>query len=71
FNNSTLSIYVSYSRDLRFSFFDRASLSLQWDRIWFSYDDFRNLNDVTPIPGDEPLYDFEADVYKLFFTVWY
>ncbi|MEM1155267.1 MAG: DUF3570 domain-containing protein [Pseudomonadota bacterium] len=71
FNNSTLSIYVSYSRDMNFGFFDRASLSLQWDRIWFSYDDFRNLNDVTPIPGDEPLYDFEADVYKLFFTVWY
>ena len=38
---------------------------------WFSYDDFRNLNDVTAIPGDEALYDFEADVYKLLFTVWY
>ena len=71
FNNHTVSLYLSYSRPVRNRYVDRASLSLQWDRIWFSYDDFRNLNDHTAIPGDEALYDFEADVYKLLFTVWY
>ena len=71
FNSQTLSLYLSYSHPMTNRYVDRASFSLQWDRIWFNYDDFRNLNNVTAIPGDEALYDFEADVYKLLFTVWY
>ena len=71
FNNQTVSLYVSYSRPVGTAYLDRVGFSLQWDRIWFDYNDFRNLNDNTPIPGDEALYDFEADVYKLLFTVWY
>lgn len=71
FNDQTLSVNVSYAIPLSYRYADRAAISLHWDRIWFDYEDFRNLNDTAAIPGDEPLYDFEADVYKLFFTVWY
>jgi Protein of unknown function (DUF3570) len=70
-NNHTVSLYLSYARSINNRYVDRAALSLQWDRIWFNYDNFRNLNEQTAIPGDEPLYDFEADVYKVLFTVWY
>ncbi len=44
---------------------------MRWDRIWFDYEDFRNLEDTAAIPGEEPLYNFEADIYRLVFTLWY
>jgi hypothetical protein len=71
FNDHTLSLYVSYALDLDYRLVDRAAFSLQWDRIWFNYDDFTNLTKEAAIPGDEPLYDFQADVFKVLFTVWY
>ncbi len=71
FNNHTLSAYVSYARPLRFHAFDRAAVTLQWDHIWFSYDNFTDLRVDAAIAGEEPTYDFEADVYKLVFTLWY
>ena len=71
FNDQTLSLKLSYARPVYYRFADRAALTLRWDRIWFDYEDFRNLNDHSAIPGEEPLYDFEADVYRLLFTVWY
>ncbi|MEH6610119.1 MAG: DUF3570 domain-containing protein [Halioglobus sp.] len=71
FSNHTVSLYLSYAKDYNFSFVERAAVTLQWDRIFFDYDNFSDLTEPTPIPGEEGLYNFEADVYKLVFTVWY
>ncbi|MCP5190754.1 MAG: DUF3570 domain-containing protein [Pseudomonadales bacterium] len=71
FNDQTLSLQLSYSRPVSYRFADRAALSMRWDRIWFDYEDFRNLEDTAAIPGEEPLYNFEADIYRLVFTLWY
>ncbi|MEH6581566.1 MAG: DUF3570 domain-containing protein [Halioglobus sp.] len=71
FDNHTLSFHLSYDRPLQNRWTDRAGVSLQLDRIWFSYDNFSDLTDVDAEPGTESLYEFEADVIKLLFTVWY
>jgi hypothetical protein len=71
FNNQTLSAYVSYQRPLQYPLLDRAALTLQWDHIWFDYDNFSDLTDKSAAAGEEALYAFEADVIKLVFTLWY
>jgi hypothetical protein len=71
FNDHTLSMYVSYDWPLRYQLLDTGTLALQWDHIWFNYDNFTDLRVTGDIPGEEPTYDFEADVFKLIFTLWY
>lgn len=71
FNNHTFSFYLSYARPIHYRMLEKAAITLQWDHIWFDYDDFRDLRDTSDLPGDEALYDFDADVYKLVFTLWY
>ena len=71
FDDHTVSLYLSYARPLKYRWADRVALSLQWDRIWFSYNNFTDLTDENATPGEESLYEFEADVFKILFTVWY
>jgi hypothetical protein len=49
---------------------DKGSLTLSYDRIHFIYDDFRDIRDGG-LPGEEPFYDFTADVVQLYLSVWY
>ncbi|MDY0005648.1 MAG: DUF3570 domain-containing protein [Spongiibacteraceae bacterium] len=49
---------------------DRIRFSLYWDHMEFRYDDFRNVL-VGGTPGSEPLYSFDADVYRAFVSLWY
>ena len=71
FSNQTLSLYFTYERPLRYFFFEKTAVTMQWDHIWFDYDNFTDLRVVSEVAGEEPTYDFEADVYKLVFTLWY
>ena len=71
FNNHTFSAYLSYQRPLSYRSFDSAALSLQWDHIWFSYDNFTDLTDQAALAGEESLYEFDADVFKIVITLWY
>jgi hypothetical protein len=52
------------------SFIERLTVNFYYDRIHYSYDDFR---DVTQggVPGTEPLYSFDADVFRLFVSGWF
>ncbi len=69
--SQTMGAGVSYSIPyLRGKFVDRATINLQWDHIIFDYDNFRDVTQVA-LPGEEPLYGFDADVIRLFFSVWY
>lgn len=49
---------------------DKGSLTLSYDRIHFNYDDFRDISGGG-VPGEEPLYEFTADVVQLYLSVWY
>ncbi|GAB5452809.1 MAG: hypothetical protein Hals2KO_31370 [Halioglobus sp.] len=70
-SNHTLSAYVSYERPLRYRMFEKGALTLQWDHIWFEYDNFSDLRVEVDVPGTEPAYELEADVIKIIFTLWY
>ncbi len=67
----TLGFGVSYEFKPSWAdFLGKAAVNLKYDRIRFDYDDFRDIRVVTT-PGTEPLYQFDADVIRLFFTGWF
>ncbi len=52
-------------------FIKRSTLNLNIDYIDFDYKDFRDLRVSTEIPGEEPLYNFQATVIRFFISVWF
>jgi len=68
-----LSTFQDYSLGVKFSwmfarqrflFFNRASLNLSYDYVYFNYDDFTD-------PRTGELYSFGANILQLFITAWY
>jgi hypothetical protein len=51
-------------------FIKRSTVSLFYDRFRFDYDDFRDVL-AGGTPGEEPLYGFDADVLRVFFSGWF
>lgn len=49
----------------------KASLNLEYDRLKFDYDNFRDVRVTDVLPGQEPLYQFDADVLRLYFSLWF
>jgi hypothetical protein len=72
FSSSTVRFGVSYDI-LRsgWRFLERGSINFSYDYIEFEYEDFRDLTQPTPLPGEEPLYSFGADVIQLFVSFWF
>lgn len=75
FDSTTFRIGVTYDVfENGQRFFDKGSVSLFYDRMAFEYLDFRDLRSEVAAgftPGTEPLYDFEADVVQVFFSLWF
>jgi Protein of unknown function (DUF3570) len=70
--SNTLGFGVAYElRPGVVSFLNRSSVNLRYDHIRFEYDDFRDLRVTGVPPGTEPLYSFDADVIRLFFSGWF
>ncbi|MGE0030951.1 MAG: DUF3570 domain-containing protein [Steroidobacteraceae bacterium] len=68
----TLGFGVAYEfKPARFDFLGKAAVNLKYDRIHFDYDDFRDLRTTGVAPGTEPLYKFDANVIRLFFSGWF
>ncbi|MBL4826487.1 MAG: DUF3570 domain-containing protein [Spongiibacteraceae bacterium] len=71
FTTQTLGLSLSYEFKIGSGdFFDKSSVNFQLDHIQFDYDTFRDLTKTGNL-GEEPLYSFDADVIKVFFSVWY
>lgn len=71
FQNFTLSFGVSYDLlDKGLGHIDKATLNLKYDRIWFQYDNFSDVRDGLAPPA-APGYDFTADVFQIYGSVWY
>ena len=72
FTSSSVGIGASYKKDLKdWDAFDRFSVNVSLDHILFDYKDFRDLR-VTDVPaGDEPLYSFDANVVRIYFSIFY
>ena len=71
FTSHMIGLGASYELPpLGWSFLQRSSVSLYYDRFRFDYDDFRDIT-AGGAPGAEPLYGFDADVIRLFFSGWF
>ncbi len=53
------------------SFLDKGSVNISLDHIQFDYQDFRDARVDNVTPGNEPLYQFSANVMRAFVSVWY
>jgi hypothetical protein len=71
-SSHTLGFGVAYElRSPKLSFLNRSTVNLRYDRIRFDYDDFRDLRVTGVAAGTEPLYTFDANVIRLFFSGWF
>jgi hypothetical protein len=52
-------------------FIKRGSVNLNIDLLNFEYEDFRDLTVTSTNPGEEPLYEFDATVLRLFVSIWF
>jgi len=52
-------------------FLDRGSLNLDFDHMRFHYDNFRDATAAGYDAGQEPLYEFSANVTRAFISLWY
>ena len=73
FDTHTLQLGVTFDFiEGGWSFLEKGTLNAYYDHVWFNYDDFRDLRSNTGVaPGDEPLYEFEADIWQLFISFWF
>jgi hypothetical protein len=70
FTSTTLGAGASYEFGRSWSAIDRGSLNAHVDWIYFDYNDFSDLTKSGAV-GDEPLYDFDAWVTRLFLSIWF
>jgi hypothetical protein len=70
FSSHMLSLGATYELSLEWKFLQRSTLSFFYDRMMFEYDDFRDLTSSAPV-GTEPLYGFDANVFRVFFSGWF
>jgi len=47
-------------------YLDKATLNFTYSRIWFDYDNYTDAREAVPSE-----YDFTADVFQLFASVWF
>ena len=75
YNSTTLGLAVSYEFGKSgWGFVDKASVNLAYDYMKFEYEDFRDARvsrDDASLVGNEPAYQFSANVLQLFLSVWY
>ncbi len=61
---------------LHFDWIKKGTVSFFYDRMEFDFKDFRDArqsqgNDPDYLPGFEPMYSYGANVYQLFFSIWF
>jgi hypothetical protein len=64
---------VSVAYEWKFSetaSFKKSSLHIEYDYMKFDYDNFRDVTAQAPV-GDEPLFGFTANAFKIYASIWY
>jgi len=72
FDSGTLRLGASYEFTRSgWRWVKKGSVNIYYDRMEFSYDDFRNIYNQSAAAGTEPLYTFGANVFQVFMSVWF
>lgn len=74
FNSTTLAAGATYTLPRgAIPGFEKSTINLFWDHIQFEYDNFRDVR-VSPEEypaGEEPLYEFDANVIRFYLSFWF
>ena len=71
FKNTSVGLSVSYEyRFSQSSWVKKGTINYELDHLRFQYDDFRNVLADAPV-GEEPLFEFSANVTRLYVSFWY
>jgi hypothetical protein len=71
FTSHMLSLGATYELPpLGWKFIERSTVNLFYDRALYDYSDFRDVR-KGGVPGTEPLYQFNADVFRIFVSGWF
>jgi hypothetical protein len=71
FDSNTVGLGISWEFPLGgVALLDTGTLNLYWDFMQFDYQDFRDVLEGG-IPGQEPLYSFDANVIRFFLSIWF
>lgn len=72
YTNTSIGLGVTYQWNFaETAAIKRVSLNLFWDRMQFDYENFRDVRVTSANPGEEPLYQLDADVIRFFVSIWY
>lgn len=72
FDNNSLGATVSYERKAPEHWpISKARAGVMFDYFMFDYSDFRDARKKNVTPGTEPMYEFNARVFRLLLSVWY
>lgn len=76
FTSQTLGLKVSYEfAGGSMRWIDKGSLNLALDHIRFEYEDYRDARASqlwgTAAAGNEPLYEFSANIMQMYLSIWY
>lgn len=77
FSDFSIGLGISYEREFKdTTYFKKYSVNLFVDYFEFDFDNFRNVLVHQTNPGEysvgqEPLYQYDATVTRLFFSIWY
>ncbi len=72
FSSQTIGFGAAYSQELDgWEYFDKFTVNFSLDRIYFDYDNFRDLRVEGVEVGNEPLYAYDANVIRIYFSVFY
>jgi hypothetical protein len=72
FGSVTFGLGASWEYHInRFSWLQKGTVNLSWDRMHVSYDDFRDARVQDVAPGTEPLYTLNADILQAFVSFWF
>lgn len=70
---SNIAIGFSLTYEFQFSpsaWIKKSTLNYEIDHMRFSYDDFRDVLADAPV-GEEPLFEFSANVTRVYVSIWY
>ena len=77
FDSKALHLGATYEFPrMYFDWIKKGSLSFFYDRMEFDFKDFRDARksqgtDPNYLPGAEPMYSYGANVYQMFFSIWF
>lgn len=72
FKSLTMGVGATWEYHInRFSWLQKGTLNLRWDRLHINYDDYRDLRVTGVTPGTERLYSLDANILQFFISAWY